>query len=132
MLAVGTAWVFACLIATIAWWAHSAFFLLNSNPDWFILLLGGIGQASAFTLAHFWLPAARPLRLMLVAISALCIFIPIAGTYAAFQFGQEGAAQALLYFRQPDQMPLMGSIFALLIAGWGNLPVLLKPSPFST
>lgn len=114
------------LVGTLAWWAHSAFFLLNITPDWRVLAAGG----SALS-AGFWL--TRQLRhpvsaLSAVSITTLAIFVPIYATFQAY-LATHTLAQptaALLYFPpdHPERVWMIGLPFALCIACFGHLPVL--------
>lgn len=122
-------------LGTLAWWVHITLTLLQANPDWLTLLLGGIGLSFGFWVTplfgEFGKGVTRyPTRVALfVIITTIATFLPI---YFAFQnylasFNTPLQAQALLYFQadNPEHVWLIGVPFALAIAIFGQLPMLL-------
>jgi hypothetical protein len=112
-------------LGALAWWAHAALFLLNSQPEWRVLLFGGLSFAAGFVPAAFWIPRNLALRLLLVLMTTLCFYVPICATFLLFQEDAQ-ANQALLYFRDPVQMFVIAAAFSLLIACCGHLPLFVK------
>lgn len=112
------------VLGALAWWSHAALFLLNSQPDWRVLLLGGLCFSVGFSPAACWIPRNRVLRWLMVALTALCFYVPICVTFLLHQADTQ-AAQALLYFRESEQMFVIAALFSLLVACCGHLPLLL-------
>jgi hypothetical protein len=122
-------------LGTLAWWVHITLTLLQSNPDWLILLLGGMGLSFGFWMMPIFgdlqkgVTRYAPTRMALsVLITTVATFLPI---YFAFQnylnsFNTPLQAQALLYFQadNPEHVWLIGLPFALAIAIFGQLPML--------
>jgi hypothetical protein len=128
-----------CLILGIfAWWAHLFFYLYQSNPDILTLILGGIGLSLGFVLTA--VINSLPLRsggrvgdggifLLTIAITFVAIYAPIYWSYQNFLATiTSNPAQALLYFQadNPEHVYLIGIPFALCLAFFGNLPVLIR------
>jgi hypothetical protein len=113
------------LVAALAWFAFHYLILFIAEPDWSILLLGGLGLAAGFALHGIWGHIfSTPLQpIGWVVGSALLIFIPI---YIGYQNYQANSGMALLYY-SPNQDWLLlavGLPFALVIAISGYLPLL--------
>lgn len=115
---------------TLAWWSHVTLLLLNTNPDWGVLLLGGAGLSAGFIVAGAR-PGKQPgwLRFAVLLLTMAAVFLPI---YVSFQsyltsINTPKIAQALLYFEQdnPEHVWLIGLPFAFVIALLGQLPWLL-------
>lgn len=117
-------------LGILAWWAHLFFYLYQSNPDIFTLILGGIGLAIGFVLAGIIPLANRFLRFGLAfLISAISIFAPIYWSFQNFLASiTNNPAQALLYFQadNPEYAYLIGIPFALCLAFFGNLSLLFS------
>jgi len=112
----------------LTWWAHITFFLLNTSPDWGILLLGGFGLSTGFIVA-VWLPASGLLRtISLMLLTSVAVFIPILFAHQRYfaTINTSEVAQALLYFEldNPEFIWLIGLPFALCIGIIGQAPLL--------
>jgi hypothetical protein len=126
-----------CLILGIlAWWAHLFFYLYQSSPDWLTLLLGGLGLSLGFALSALTPPpnsgeVGRGLLRFGLAflLSALTIYLPIYWSYQNFLATiTSSPAQALLYFQadNPEHVYLIGIPFALCLAFFGNISLVLR------
>ena len=125
-------------LGTLAWWSHITLILLNTRPDWRILLVGGIGLSLGFILTPVLWRIARYTsmdtvhRLLrtaaLIAITAIATYVPIYLAYQNFltTFNTPQPAQAMLYFQvdNPEHVWLIGVPFALSIAFFGQAPML--------
>lgn len=123
ILALLGAWAFG----TLAWWAHSTFFLAIVPPDWGVLLLGGFSLSLGFIacgLGNRKLPAVMLSSLL----SIVAIFAPIYWTNQQFLVTRSSPnpAQALLYFQpdNPEHVWLIGLPFVLMVALTSYAPLL--------
>lgn len=118
-------------IGTVAWWVHNTFFLLNTAPNWGILILGGITLS-----AGFWFPfqTHNPIIFLgVTSLTTLVIFAPIYFTFQSFPetFMTPQPAATLLYFQpdNPEFVWLIGLPFAGCIAFFGHLAAIFLRRP---
>jgi hypothetical protein len=132
--------IILCLVLGIlAWWAHLFFYLYQSNPDFLTLAIGGIGLSIGFILSGSNLlrrDAILRVRLaqfiLFILLTALTIYFPIYWSYQNFLTTiTSSPAQALLYFQadNSEHVYLIGIPFALCLAFFGNLTLIISPLP---
>jgi hypothetical protein len=132
--------ILVCLtLGIFAWWAHLFFYLYQTSPDILTIILGGMGLSIGFILAAFI--NSLPLRgggrvgdggtfVFSFTLSSLCIYAPIYWSFQSFLATiTSNPAQALLYFQadNPEHVYLIGIPFALCLAFFGNLSLLIPP-----
>lgn len=126
-------------LGTLAWWVHITLTLLQSNPDWLTLLGGGIGLSFGFWAIPIFTdfqkgvtPHTRTRVALFVIVTTIATFLPIYIAYQNFHatFNTPMQTQALLYFQadNPEHVWLIGLPFALVIAIFGQLPMLFMPN----
>lgn len=116
-------------LGILAWWIHLSFTLYQTNPNWIVLLFGGIGLSVGFIIAPIIRPNNRYLRfLLLIVITTIVSYLPVYLSYQSYlaTFTTASPLQALLYFQvdNPVHVWLIGVPFALTITLFGQLPVL--------
>lgn len=109
------------LTGLVAWWAYTTFFLLNTSPDWLVLLAGAAGLSAGFAVSSmFRLPG-----LFALAVTTMAVFLPvyITGRWNMLTINTEQPFAALLYFdpSHPDLPLVLGMPFAMSIAIGGHL-----------
>lgn len=127
-------------LGTLAWWVHVTLTLYQKNPDWWMLVAGGVSLAIGFFISatlgdllksdNVW--QRLKYFIQMVGVTTLFLYPSI---YIVYQNYLETLydpipAQALLYFQadNPEHVWLIGLPFALTIAIFGQLAVLFQSS----
>ncbi|MBC7810483.1 MAG: hypothetical protein H7175_05020 [Burkholderiales bacterium] len=113
--------VLGSLWGTLAWAAYNVFFLNNAEPEWVVMLFGGVGLALGFLItALFNLPGS-----LAVVVTTICTYIPLYITFQSY-FADNGGTAAIVYFSHPTHIYTIALPFALVIALGAHLRRLLR------
>jgi len=123
-LLISSSLLLGLIFGALAWLSHTVLLLLNTSPDWDIILIGAAGLSLGLLLnAWFDLSPWLAMPLMIAAVIA-SIMLP----YGRFQatFNTAEPAMALLYFasNRPWVPWITSGVFAVLLALGAFLPLM--------
>jgi hypothetical protein len=106
-------------LATLTWVFYTMLFLNITEPDWGLMILGGLGLGLGFVVSGiFKLPGW-----LAALITAIATYVPI---YLAFDRFQAGDGAALLYYDKSGDVYSVAIPFVLLIALGGHAQALYR------